>query len=374
VEIIAMLRGKYSHKLGLGLLVTILVTALLAAPSVAGRTSALQAEVKRPACPIKPAPGLTIVDFEGRLLSSDSARSRTASQAVDLPKGTYTVRLVGWDGYTGREKVSQPNEKYKVVLTGNDYSRATNAHSDVPDNLREALVNEVVHNANFVLEQNVTSLQAVHAVYPDKSSPNSLEPICAAFQRIPDPEPLVCDSLHIEKVVDRTIKAIVKYTANDAKFKSASFDFGDGSNVVTTDKTTVEHTYAKDGAYYAEARINYTLNSKDQVAKSANCKQKVEIETPAEPQEVVRCDLTTGEIVTITEEEAIDTDQYGSVDADECQPVDPVEPAEVLGEGAGPEDRPAELPVTGPASIFGLFTATTVAGSAAHYLFNRRRV
>jgi hypothetical protein len=167
-------------------------------------------------CPIKPAQGLTIVNLEGRLYSDRTPGNQTAAQAVNLPKGTYTVRLVGWDGYIGRENMTQPKEAYKLVLTGNNYTVSTNAHSDLKDKVREASVDEVVHNANFVVEKDVTSVYAAHAFYLDKSSPNSLEPICASFERIPDPEPLVCDSLQMKKLPIERSKLLLSTRATMA--------------------------------------------------------------------------------------------------------------------------------------------------------------
>jgi hypothetical protein len=88
-----------------------------------------------------------------------------------------------------------------------------------------------------------------------------------------------------------------------------------------------------------------------------------------QPEEITvqRCDATTGEVVTVTEDEAAgDTDRYLPADDAACQPE-----GEVAGDS---DDRPVTLPVTGPGALAAIFTGTSVLGAAAHALFTRRRL
>ncbi|MEM9336658.1 MAG: hypothetical protein AAGA35_02280 [Patescibacteria group bacterium] len=140
-----------------------------------------------PSCPLLPEDGRIIIDFADERIRSnqDEANSRTSIVDVNVPAGTYDVTLVGWDGYIGRENVTQPNERYVLGLVTPSGTVTTNSHSDIPDRVREALVNEQVQTG-FVLNEAATGAQGIHAVFPDTSSPNSLQPICGAL----DPEPV----------------------------------------------------------------------------------------------------------------------------------------------------------------------------------------
>jgi uncharacterized repeat protein (TIGR01451 family) len=138
--------------------------------------------IEPPQCPYTAADGV-VVDFTGyRLLSNRGENlSRTPAFDVDLPAGDYSVRLVAWDGYKERVNASQPNERYKVVLeNGSGIVTESNSTDDLADNVKTALFDGVV-NGRLTLDEAVTGVSARHAVYPDTSSPNSLNPICAVF-------------------------------------------------------------------------------------------------------------------------------------------------------------------------------------------------
>lgn len=144
-------------------------------------------------CPLVPKEGRTIIDFSGTRIRSDqtAANSVTPVKPVNLAAGTYTVTLVGWDGYIGRENVTQPNETWKLALKNGATTIATsNSSSDIADFVREAAsVTEV--NGALTVTQAITAVQGIHSVYPDKTSPNSLNPICAALDihKVEKPQP-----------------------------------------------------------------------------------------------------------------------------------------------------------------------------------------
>jgi hypothetical protein len=134
-------------------------------------------------CPFEPKAGRTIIDFSGTRIRSDqtAANSVTAVKPVNLAAGTYTVTLAGWDGYIGREHTTQPNESWKLALKNGATTIATsNASTDIADFVREAASVSEVNNA-LTVTQAITAVQGVHSVYPDSSSANSLNPICAAL-------------------------------------------------------------------------------------------------------------------------------------------------------------------------------------------------
>ncbi len=150
-----------------------------------------------PQCPFVSSGDTTVVNFDGSRIRSDlgESRSRTDIEDVTLAAGDYKITLVSWDGYNGRQNVTQPNERYFVRLfNGNSTVADTGSIRDVTDRVREATMTEVVNNTLSV-SQTITDIQAIHTVYPDNSSPNSLNPICAKFEKQPEQHTLSCDDL-----------------------------------------------------------------------------------------------------------------------------------------------------------------------------------
>jgi uncharacterized repeat protein (TIGR01451 family) len=103
-------------------------------------------------------------------------------------------------------------------------------------------------------------------------------------QPTPQPAPAYsCDLLTLTKGDGRKVSAKVDYTAkNGANLKVVSYNFGDGSQPLLTDKTTVEHAYDKDGTYTVSATLTVSANGKDQTSTSAACSKQVTFE-PAQP-------------------------------------------------------------------------------------------
>ena len=131
-----------------------------------------------------------------------------------------------------------------------------------------------------------------------------------------------CDLLKLEQLGGRKVRATVNATAiNGATIKNYVFDFGDGSDKVLTDKTSVEHTYAKDGSYVARVTVNVTANGKDQLVESDKCAAPIK--------------FVSG------------------------QPTTPT--------------TPTKLPNTGAGSVMGAVAAVTIAGAMAHRLVLARR-
>ncbi len=129
-----------------------------------------------------------------------------------------------------------------------------------------------------------------------------------------------CDLLTVTKADGHKISAKVDYSAtNGAKLKSVTYDFGDGSTPLTTDKTTVDYTYQKDGNFTVTAKLVVTANNKDETVTSATCAKPVSFAAPTTP-------------------------------------------------------AAAELPATGAGSVVGLFAATSIVGFIGHRLFLSRRL
>lgn len=139
-----------------------------------------------------------------------------------------------------------------------------------------------------------------------------------------------CDALAAESLGSRKFSYTVRYTARNASLKTITYDFGDSSTPLVTNNTTVQHTYAKDGQYTTRAVLTFDVNGHDQVVRSDRCMTTVSTTTP----------------------------QYCTIPGKTNLPVN------------SPE---CTLPNTGIGNIFGIFTATTVAGAAAHYVFTSLR-
>ncbi len=134
-----------------------------------------------------------------------------------------------------------------------------------------------------------------------------------------------CDLLDVQTADGRKVTADVKYTAkNGASFKTATFDFGDGTSPMVTTNTTVNHTYAADGEYKISTNLLFSVNGTDKIVTSENCTKSV---------------------------------QFAS-----SKPVPPVTPA-----------TPTELPNTGAGDVIGIFAATTIAGALVHRFVLSRR-
>lgn len=131
-----------------------------------------------------------------------------------------------------------------------------------------------------------------------------------------------CDLLTVTKIGDRKYSYKVDYTAaNGATVKSYTYDFGDGSTALTTDKNPVEYTYAKEGNFIAKVTVNFAVPGQgDKSATSAECAKPITI------------------------------------------PTTPTTPA-----------KPKELPKTGAGSVVGIFSAVSMAGAVAHRYFIGRR-
>jgi hypothetical protein len=140
-------------------------------------------------CPITPAQGRIIVNFPGSSLLSNStaARSQSTPSTVSIPAGYYKTSLVTYDNHELKPSQAQPDESWFIKLknsAGADVANSTPI-SDLPDN-EEWRIEEV--DQSLFIPQAVTSAIAVHAAYPN-SNPNSLFPVCAAFDTIP-PTPI----------------------------------------------------------------------------------------------------------------------------------------------------------------------------------------
>ena len=135
------------------------------------------------ACPIAADGTKTIVNFNGQFIRSDQAESSAQLGPVStlVGAGSYKVTLVSYEKDHPKDSDDQPNESWFLKLNnsqGATFSQ-TNPISDLP--LAENMKIEVV-NSELSLTEDINSVIAYHAVYPDKSTTNSINPVCAVFE------------------------------------------------------------------------------------------------------------------------------------------------------------------------------------------------
>lgn len=87
-----------------------------------------------------------------------------------------------------------------------------------------------------------------------------------------------CKALSLADLGDRKVKASVSYSAtNGASLSTVRYDWGDSSSPLLTDKTSAEHTYAKDGTYVVKSTLTFNLPGSK--TASAECEKPITIST-----------------------------------------------------------------------------------------------
>src|SRR3989344_7027001 len=168
-----------------------------------------------PPCPITRETGRIIVnfpvgsandptyEFTERIVSDivnyPNYSFKTPPVSTSIAAGNYKVTLFGADAGIDRASlIPEPNEKFFVILnSGATEVARTNSTDDLADGVN-SVGDEKVVNTNLSVSQNVDSILAYHAAYPDTSSANSVVPICASFDLIP---PVVNPTITLIKTV-----------------------------------------------------------------------------------------------------------------------------------------------------------------------------
>lgn len=136
-------------------------------------------------CSLSGGDDTTVLLFSGQGIRSDQAETDAfVSLSASVPAGTYEITLQSYDDHSGVPE-EQPNERWFLQLkrANGDIIASTQSISDLPTD--ESSLVEVVETG-FDLAETAVSITAMHAVYPDGTSPNSIEPICASFRLIVD--------------------------------------------------------------------------------------------------------------------------------------------------------------------------------------------
>ncbi len=238
-----------------------------------------------------------------------------------LPKGLTlvpgSIKLV--TAATPEGKVLQDTALSSGGVDVGDYFPNGNGlirfQTKIANNIREIEPDCVIENVVFGQAQNI----------PDTSDKATVT--IKDCNQPPAPS-YSCDALVAQPVSagSRTYR----FTANTSVSGGASirryiFNFGDNSQVVSTDKSVVEHTY-DNGSYLASVKAEVAVNGQTKVAEGPQC---------------------TAAIPPVT-----------------VPPVTPTTPTATV----------TTLPATGAGSVAAVFAAATVAGAMAYQVFVSRRL
>jgi len=237
--------------------------------------------------------GRTIFSFGGQMIRSDSGESSsyTSHKDVTLEEGLYKVTLMSYDGYVGREDDSQPDESWHIVLwdeSENEFQQ-TSSVSDIPDNIRQETVIEVV-DEGFEYNGHADELYAQHSAYPDTNSPNSVKVICAAFDQIEDTgdsEPPVITNIQSDE--DKTSADVSWATDEDATSRvwyseTSGFDTGGITDFVSSGTLKKTHLLTINGLT-ASTTYYFKVESSD-VFGNKKVSDEDQFTTSEEPESV----------------------------------------------------------------------------------------
>ena len=155
-------------------------------------TVSVSATITIPQCPFVAETGRTVINFPlVRKLVSGGTRAQAESSLIttEIIPGKYDIRLFSFDGYVGRENVSQPREQWFLeFIKGTSTIVSSNPIGDLEDNVMTASREELV-NTRLSITSASSLLKAVHDGYPEETGSNSVYAVCAALDKIQDEEP-----------------------------------------------------------------------------------------------------------------------------------------------------------------------------------------
>lgn len=93
-----------------------------------------------------------------------------------------------------------------------------------------------------------------------------------------------CVSLKADTKADRSTKfTAAASAANGTTISRYIYNFGDGTQELTTDKTIVDHKYAKDGTYAATLRVEFKVGNETKTANGDQCKVNITFKSGVPP-------------------------------------------------------------------------------------------
>jgi len=314
-----------------------------------------------PECPLEDKDGRVVVNFTDLKLRSDKGPDQafTKSQAIAFAEGKYDITLVSWDGYKNRINLTQPREQWQLeFLAGGSVVGRSGIIGDLADRVVEDTKIEEV-NKDYELIASADAVRAAHPFYPDTSSPNSLYPICAAIDEVPEEPTPKCEIFGTPLVIEKGGTSTISWTTEEAF--AASFDQGIGSVVLDG---SIEVSPATTTTYTLSAQIGghdflycpITITVEEEPAPSCDI-------FTATPSTVVVGSSSTLAWETTNATEVFINNGIGAVPLDGSVEVSPladiVYKLTAVADGHDPVD--CEVPVTvseDPVPVCEFFTAT----------------
>ncbi len=111
----------------------------------------------------------------------------TVDLTTPLPAGTYQVQAVTYDGYDGRETMTQPFEQvvFQPLAADGSVLATSSPTDDIPDFVLEATV--TTNLAPFTIAAPATRLRARAFYLNWDRTPNSVDIICVGFTQVGQP-------------------------------------------------------------------------------------------------------------------------------------------------------------------------------------------
>ncbi len=195
------------------------------------------------------------------------------------------------------------------------------------------------------------------------------------FAPVPAP---VCDGLSLTKLGGREVKVVVSYTADGATLQTVTYNFGDGSQPLTTPDTTATYTYANDGNYSVTAALTFLVNGQTKVVSSDSCAQSVTFTTPT-------CTAPNGKTYLAGSPQCTPPAETCTAPSGKTYPVGSAQckPAPTCTAPNGQTfpmgssqctPQPTTLVNTGPGGIIGLFAGASAIGTAVYRFVIGRRL
>ena len=168
-------------------------------------------------CQLSPSNDGDVLVEIGDFIRSDKDQSSAEGDVLDvsIPAGKYNITLQSFDNHSEKPDQTQTNESWYLKLSDEgSVLGQTSSISDLPDDENHLI--ETV-DTDFVVTTDIKKVQSIHAVYPD-TNPNSIEPVCALFEKVVEPEPEI-GYCPLELKDGRTI---VDFSAETVRLRSDS--------------------------------------------------------------------------------------------------------------------------------------------------------
>lgn len=93
-----------------------------------------------------------------------------------------------------------------------------------------------------------------------------------------------CKAIVLTAGTNRTVTARVEYLEKNAKLKLVTYNWGDSSTPLVTDKTTASYQYGRDGTFTVSVKLLFSVDGTDKyAAENTACARTVTFTSPTQP-------------------------------------------------------------------------------------------